>query len=273
MNGCLRRLSERFPDRGLVLATTLADPFTRLIAARALDGFDAVLWLLCPCPLSDPLGAQPDPAARRDLLRLVARAERRIGLPGTAGLADWLARRPQVLILPGEASAPASPARQVRLDPAGERTDLGIRVLKAASAAPPAPPIRQSWRLRTLHRRDLSGSMALPTPDAVEDPMLITFRTKAYADITMFGDVALNLIHLMGHSGSVPGAILAEDVPAALARLRAGAAANPDAPAPGPGQDDDTDEPPVTLSHRALPLIELLEAAARDGCNVMWDRD
>jgi hypothetical protein len=109
--------------------------------------------------------------------------------------------------------------------------------------------------------------------------MLITFRTNAYADITMFGEVALTLIRLMGHSGSVPGAILAEDVPAALTRLRAAAAANPDAPAPGPmtgpqpGHGGDADEPPVTLSHRALPLIALLEAAVRDGCHVMWDSD
>jgi len=105
--------------------------------------------------------------------------------------------------------------------------------------------------------------------------MLITFRTKAYADITMFGQVALTLIRLMGHSGSVPGAILAADVPAALGKLRAGAAASPDAPAPGPssGHGDDSEEPPVTLAHRALPLIALLEAAARDGCDVMWDKE
>jgi hypothetical protein len=30
------------------------------------------------------------------------------------------------------------------------------------------------------------------------------------------------------------------------------------------------DDPPVSLSHRALPLIELLKAAARDECSVMW---
>ncbi len=54
--------------------------------------------------------------------------------------------------------------------------------------------------------------------------MLVTFQTKAYAPITMFGDVAVTLIKLMGHSGTVPGAILAEDIPAALARLRAAVA-------------------------------------------------
>jgi len=38
----------------------------------------------------------------------------------------------------------------------------------------------------------------------------------------MFGDVAVDLLKLMGHSGTVPGAIRAEDVEAALSRLRAG---------------------------------------------------
>ena len=49
--------------------------------------------------------------------------------------------------------------------------------------------------------------------------MLVTFTTDAYADITMFGDVALATLKMMGHSATVPGAILAADVPAALSRL------------------------------------------------------
>ena len=99
--------------------------------------------------------------------------------------------------------------------------------------------------------------------------MLITFRTDAYADITMFGDVALSLLKLMGHSAAVPGAILAADVPAALQRLRAGVAtAAPESGAAG----DDAAEQLVSLSHRALPLIELLEAAAAAKSDVMWDQ-
>lgn len=105
--------------------------------------------------------------------------------------------------------------------------------------------------------------------------MLITFRTPAYADITMFGDVALAMLAMLGHSGTVPGAILAEDVPAALERLRAAVDANPKAPL-NPHhdeRDDDADRSEgVTLAHRALPLIQLLEAAARDGKNVIWDQ-
>lgn len=104
--------------------------------------------------------------------------------------------------------------------------------------------------------------------------MLITFKTPAYADITMFGDVAKALIKMMGHSGTVPSAILAGDVPIALEHLRAAVEHNPDAPL-NPHSDNDEDTPPsesVSLSKRALPLLKLLEAAARDGKNVMWDQ-
>jgi len=97
--------------------------------------------------------------------------------------------------------------------------------------------------------------------------MLVTFTTKTYADITMFGDIAKTLLKMMGHSTTVPGAILAADVPAALARLQASidtAKASPAAP------DDDEEEPVVSIAHRALPLIELLDAAVKADANVMW---
>jgi hypothetical protein len=54
-----------------------------------------------------------------------------------------------------------------------------------------------------------------------DNDMLVTFTSKAYADITMFGDIAVTLLKMMGHSGTVPGAILAADLPAALSRLTA----------------------------------------------------
>lgn len=104
--------------------------------------------------------------------------------------------------------------------------------------------------------------------------MLITFKTDAYASITMFGDVAVTLLKLMGHSGTVPGALLAEDVPSALKRLKAAVSANPNAPLDPEGLrsgDDEDDATHVSLAHRALPLIDLLTAAAAEGKNVMWD--
>ena len=96
--------------------------------------------------------------------------------------------------------------------------------------------------------------------------MLVTFSTDVYADITMFGDVALALLKMMGHSGTVPSAILAADVPAALSQLTAGIEAAPSID----NDNEDEDEPQVSQSNRALPLINLLTAAAQEGCDVMW---
>lgn len=100
--------------------------------------------------------------------------------------------------------------------------------------------------------------------------MLVTFSCKAWADITMFGDVAVAMLKLMGHSGTVPGALLAEDVPAALARLKAAVEADKAAPHPPPARDDEDDDETVSFAVRAHPLVELLTAAAREKCDVMW---
>lgn len=102
--------------------------------------------------------------------------------------------------------------------------------------------------------------------------MLVTFSCSAYADITMFGDVAIRLLRMMGHSGTVPGALLADDLPVALQRLRAGLKQNQQVSGDESAEDDAEGEPVVSLSHRALPLIELLEAAVKAQCNVMWDK-
>ncbi len=101
--------------------------------------------------------------------------------------------------------------------------------------------------------------------------MLVTFSCPAYADITMFGDVAIRLLKLMGHSGTVPGALVAEDVQTALKRLEAAVEANKQSPEPEASAEGDDEEPAVTLAHRALPVIELLKAAAKAKCDVMWE--
>ena len=106
--------------------------------------------------------------------------------------------------------------------------------------------------------------------------MLVTFRTKAYANITMFGDVAKQLLELMGHSGTVPSALKAEDVPVALARLEAAieqrrAVEGAKAPEDDDGRDGHDAPRKVTLSQRAVPLLELLRAAAAKNQDVMWD--
>ena len=98
--------------------------------------------------------------------------------------------------------------------------------------------------------------------------MLVTFKTKAYADITMVGDIAVAMLKMMGHSATVPSAILAEDVPLALNRLTAAIAKDK---APPPKENKDQEEPGVSMAHRALPLINLLTAAVKENCNVMWE--
>lgn len=106
--------------------------------------------------------------------------------------------------------------------------------------------------------------------------MLVTFSTKVAADITMFGEVAVALLKLMGQTGAVPGALVAADVPAALQHLKDGVAqvgAQPAGnPPPQEGEDEEKAPPPVTLGQRAFPLIGLLEAAAHGKADVMWEQ-
>ena len=105
--------------------------------------------------------------------------------------------------------------------------------------------------------------------------MLVTFTTSAYSDITMFGTAAVALLKLMGQSGNVPGAIMSEDVPAALEKLKASLLEVSDEPEEQPPTaddlDDDEKEAAVGLGKRAGPLISLLEAAIKSKENVIWN--
>jgi hypothetical protein len=94
--------------------------------------------------------------------------------------------------------------------------------------------------------------------------MLVKFDSKVGSFI-MFADVAVPLLKLMGMSGDLPGAVLAADIPPALARLKGGATgADPHAAV----ADEDGS---VTLRKRALPLIDLLERSAKKNADVTWD--
>jgi hypothetical protein len=116
--------------------------------------------------------------------------------------------------------------------------------------------------------------------------MLVRFDSKA-GSITMFGDVAVNLLRMMGQSGSIPGAILGADIAPALDRLRqavAGAQPVPEGRSEGrtegrnergtkASKTDDEGERPVGIQQRAFPLIELLERAAKQGADVVWETE
>ncbi|EGR1765601.1 DUF1840 domain-containing protein [Vibrio parahaemolyticus] len=106
--------------------------------------------------------------------------------------------------------------------------------------------------------------------------MLITFRCRSYANVTMFGDIALEMIKMMGHSGTVPGSISAQDVPDALSKLTSALSAKNAAEEKLPtdvdvDEEEEQAEPAVSLGRRAFPLIELLKSAIKEECEVMWD--
>ena len=97
----------------------------------------------------------------------------------------------------------------------------------------------------------------------------VTFKSKAYANILMFGDVAAKMLEMMKFGSSIPGAIDTEDVAAALQNLERALAG---VPQQGEAADDaDEDRPTVNLHTRAMPLLELLRAAIADETFVRWE--
>ena len=105
--------------------------------------------------------------------------------------------------------------------------------------------------------------------------MLITFKSKAAGDVMMFGDVAKQLLHVMGKSQDSKGIITVEQIPDAIARLKRAAA---ETKAHTAGKEESHVEktagggerPYVSLALRAVPLIDLLEHARKAKEPVTW---
>ena len=97
--------------------------------------------------------------------------------------------------------------------------------------------------------------------------MLVRFESDQ-GNITMFRDVAVMLLRMMGQSGGVPGALLGKDIPPALERLKRAVATHQDAPPQAASEEND--HAPVSTRQRAFPLIELLTRAAAEDCDVIW---
>jgi hypothetical protein len=99
--------------------------------------------------------------------------------------------------------------------------------------------------------------------------MFITFSSDAYENISYFNEIGRRLITLMGHSDNVPGAIKSEELADALARLQQGLGGEKIAPASS--NNDDDNEPEISLAKRAIPLVNLLQAAIKKECDVLWN--
>ena len=112
--------------------------------------------------------------------------------------------------------------------------------------------------------------------------MLITFRSKAASDVTMFGAHAKRILELL-QKDPHRGVITAEQAPAALAILEKEAADSRIHPISddvkhdidvhhGHDEDDAEHEAPqaVSFATRAFPLMEMLRAAERKGVDIVW---
>jgi len=108
--------------------------------------------------------------------------------------------------------------------------------------------------------------------------MIVKFTTR-FGHLTMLGESAVTLLRMTGHSGGVPGAILAADLPHALDELRKALEVSGDLPSPAPVARDETDdedddrerESPVSLRTRAVPLIDMIETAIARSSDLMWE--
>lgn len=96
---------------------------------------------------------------------------------------------------------------------------------------------------------------------------MIVFQSEVGADVMMFDEVAYRMMELMGKEKSARGVVTVEQMPAAIAALKAAMAQ--DKAAHG---DDEGEEraPRISLTQRAVPLVELLEISLARGKPVMW---
>lgn len=119
--------------------------------------------------------------------------------------------------------------------------------------------------------------------------MLVTFSSPAGGDVSLFEEHARLFIKLLGFGQAIPGAIYAEDIPQALANLKAGLAdaqrqerevqaqllQQQEAAGLERGEVDNetaVDEiaEAVPLATRAQPFVKLFTAAAQANSYVMW---
>ncbi len=107
--------------------------------------------------------------------------------------------------------------------------------------------------------------------------MLIVFKSKAAGDVMMFGDVAHAFMEIMGKTPEAKGIVTVEQLPGAIARLKA-AVAQDKAEKPVIDHDERVFEKTpeggkrehVSLARRAVPLIELLEYSLKEEVPVTW---
>jgi len=102
--------------------------------------------------------------------------------------------------------------------------------------------------------------------------MLIKFKSEQSGDFVMMSDIALPLLKLMGASGKSEGAISKDALRDALNQLESGLKQHKRAES-NTEEDDEEQEPAISLTTRAAPLLEMLRKAAVEDGYVMWQED
>ena len=105
--------------------------------------------------------------------------------------------------------------------------------------------------------------------------------SQVLGQLLMQGEPAVVLIRLGGHSGTVPSAVLAAELPGFLAKLRTGLELQGDQVSPPPpvkesgGAWEDEEEPrerPIKLRLRAVPLLDMLDTAIKQQSDMFWEK-
>ena len=104
--------------------------------------------------------------------------------------------------------------------------------------------------------------------------MLITFKSAASGDVMMFEENGKELLSALGKDPDADkGIFTVEQLPRAIAALRAAVEADRSTNREQPDADEDDDRQPddsIQLAQRALPLLELLERSLVDKVPVTW---
>jgi hypothetical protein len=112
--------------------------------------------------------------------------------------------------------------------------------------------------------------------------MIVTFQSPASGDVIMFGDVAQRMMKIMGKEAADKGIVTVEQLPEAIARLKAAIEDDkrqrvgvqdedmPQTEPAGASGGAQSSRPFVTLTQRALPLLELLEWSLKKKKPVVW---
>jgi len=108
--------------------------------------------------------------------------------------------------------------------------------------------------------------------------MIVIFQSPAAADVIMFGDVAHRLMKLIGKDVSAKGTVTVDQLPDAIARLKAAivedkaqrtGVPDEDLPQSEPGGEGGR-RPYVSLAQRAAPLLDMLEWSLKKKKPVVW---